>query len=264
MQDDEFDLFDEQNGDAMAEQEWKLFRDIPGVELEIQLDAAKIWGSSWNLANFLAKRPHLIGGANVVELGAGLGLPAIVSAKLGAKHVWGTDADSHAVEALERVIERNSLSQNAKALKLDWRNDEQRRSLSSVPIVFAADVNYETKSVRPLLYTVDDLLAPGGTLYLASREDRFGLTEFLSHLQRASFVREELELDYRVREEISPQGSCSVLTEEAERKIGLGLVLTRVVYFGADGAEYDGPPSDVDSPHHKLWIFSRPKLYHEK
>jgi len=52
---------------------------------------ADVWPSAIALAQYLTEHPGLVQDKIVIELGCGLGLPAIVAAKLGAARVTATD-----------------------------------------------------------------------------------------------------------------------------------------------------------------------------
>ena len=58
------------------------------------------WDAAFPMAQFLCENPTLVKGRDVVELGAGPGLPGVVAAKLGASRVTLTDLPSE-LELLE-------------------------------------------------------------------------------------------------------------------------------------------------------------------
>ena len=212
-------------------------------DLELQPTVAAVWGSSRNMSCFLCAHPELIRGQRVVELGAGAGLPSLVAASLGAEYVVTTDADKYSVEAMSRAVEHNRLSHLVVSERLDWTTHEDCAAAAhngnGWPVVLAADCNYTTKAVTPLLRTIDALLASPGVLLLASREQRFGLSDCLERLA----------------------------ADPASTHGGVGLRLERVLTFSDDGdhwAPAQGAAAangEADSSEgeaaHKLWIFRR-------
>ena len=70
----------------------------------LQLLCAQIWASAHGLAELLEKRPDLVRGRRVLELGSGCGLAGILAAKLGAAqvHSW-RDQHSTAIHAVDSI-----------------------------------------------------------------------------------------------------------------------------------------------------------------
>jgi predicted nicotinamide N-methyase len=101
---------------------------------------AELWPAGLELARAL---PTRLAGVRVVELGCGLGVPALVAAARGAD-TTAVDWASDAVELLGRNAARNGLVVDARVA--DWRAFEGRFDL-----VLAADVLYEARNVGPLL-----------------------------------------------------------------------------------------------------------------
>ena len=244
------DLFEAE--ETVAESAWQTMTlNVPSAPpLELQPSVAAVWGSSRNVACYLCANSEILRGQRVVELGAGAGLPSLVAASLGAAHVVATDVDKFSVEAMQRHADRNRLSDRVVAARLDWAAHEACAEVAhdgnGWSVILAADCNYTTKAVPPLLRTIDALLARPGTLLLASREQRIGLSECLASLAAA------------------PSSSGG----------GLGLRLERVVTFSEEGDTWtEGTLSNVshlDSTDqngsseteatgaaHKLWVFRR-------
>ena len=115
-----------------------------------QTTGYRTWEGALHLATYLLSRDgqDLIRGKNVLELGAGTGLLAILCAKrLGAAHVRATDGDEGVVEALEENFALNNLGETkAQAKLLRWGDplDESRPHVDSkvlsCDVVIGADV----------------------------------------------------------------------------------------------------------------------------
>ena len=102
---------------------------------------AELWPASLELAGAL---PARLEGAQLIELGCGLGIPSLVAANRGADVVavdWANDA----VALLRRNAVRNGVS--LAAVVDDWRTF----SGGAFDIALAADVLYEQRNVEPLL-----------------------------------------------------------------------------------------------------------------
>lgn len=120
---------------------------------------ADVWVSSRILADELNKpRPRRI---RVLELGCGVGLPALVAAGRGHEVV----ATDYYAEALEFVA-ANGVLNDLPTLGthcLDWRSPDE---LGKFDVVAAADVLYERPSVPLVAAMLDRYLAVDGVGYV--------------------------------------------------------------------------------------------------
>jgi predicted nicotinamide N-methyase len=129
---------------------------------------AELWPSGVALAAKIAREPEIVRGKHVLELGCGLGVTAIAALRAGAD-LLVTD---YSVEALA-LCALNALDQAGEeptTLRVNWR--EPGRALHAVAgegyaVILAADVLYERRDVEPLLALVEQIVAPGGELWLA-------------------------------------------------------------------------------------------------
>jgi len=101
---------------------------------------AELWPAGLALARAL---PERVDGVRVVELGCGLGVPALVAAARGGR-VTAIDWADDAVELLRANAKRNDVSLTA--VRADWRSFD-----GEFDLVLAADVLYEARNVPPLL-----------------------------------------------------------------------------------------------------------------
>jgi predicted nicotinamide N-methyase len=138
---------------------------------------AELWPSGVGLARAIADRAW--GGAPVVELGCGLGLPAVTAA-LGGARVLATDWSADALLATERTAADNGAV--LETLRVDWADPAALIARGPFRSVLAADVLYEARNIPPLLALIPQLLAPGGEVWLAD-PGRAGAEAFLEGMR---------------------------------------------------------------------------------
>jgi predicted nicotinamide N-methyase len=107
---------------------------------------AELWPSARRLATVVAAAD--LRGLRVLELGCGLGLPAIAAARAGAE-VLATDWAPEAIEAAAANARRNAVA--LRCAVVDWRDAQALRDAGPFDRVLAADVLYERRHVEPLI-----------------------------------------------------------------------------------------------------------------
>jgi len=148
---------------------------------------AKVWPSAIALHNVLKKHPSLIKDKTVLELGAGVGLPALMIADI-TKSIIISDYDSEAVELLRKNITHLQL-QNAQAIQLDWNNVPENMKAE---VMILSDVNYDPTQFESLTKLIEKFIHQGCTIILSTPQ-RIMASPFV--LELASFiVAEYLEL----------------------------------------------------------------------
>jgi predicted nicotinamide N-methyase len=115
---------------------------------------ARVWPAAEALANFIVEKPEWVRYLQVLELGAGLGLPSFVAAQW-ASHCTITDAEPQAVAALSQSLALNGIS-NASTLQANWRHVA---ALPKADVILLSDVNYDPKEFDYLLQLIDYQLA---------------------------------------------------------------------------------------------------------
>lgn len=121
-----------------------------------------LWPASIALAHDVASRAHAFHGQQVLELGAGTGLPGIVAASLGARVVQ-TDRHELALSVGTRNGARNGVETITYRLA-DWTawDDSERYAW-----IIGADILYG-EALHPHLRRIfENNLAPGGRVLLA-------------------------------------------------------------------------------------------------
>ncbi len=160
---------------------------------------AKIWPSSLALAAFLRKEPHWISSKQVLEIGAGIGLPSF-SISGEAKTLVISDHSMEAVVLMEKNIQTLGLS-NAKALYLDWNDFPP--DISADTVLFS-DINYDPEQFEVLLSLIQQLLKKGVTVVIATPERisavsfAVQLEPYVTHAVLESVVTGQQTIDIRI------------------------------------------------------------------
>jgi len=124
---------------------------------------AKLWPSSIALVQYLNANPIWIEHKNVLEIGAGVGLPSFMIAGY-ANSVQVSDYAPEAVELLELNIQQLRLK-NVHAMELDWNNVPD----SIKPdVLLLSDVNYNPKQFNGLLQLITKMISEGTTIILST------------------------------------------------------------------------------------------------
>jgi len=149
---------------------------------------AELWPASIALARVVLRLAPQVRGLRAIELGCGLGLAGLAAAASGAR-VLATDYDRDAVAFARRNAQANGLP-ISHAL-MDWRQPIAQRAF---PLVLAADVLYEGRSLMPIRRALDALLTPEGSA-LVSEPGREVARPFFDMLRRErwSVQREAVE-----------------------------------------------------------------------
>jgi predicted nicotinamide N-methyase len=124
---------------------------------------AELWPSALALAEAIAARPPA--GARTVELGCGVGLPAIV-ASLGGADVLATDWYPEALE----FTRANAAACGARVetMEVDWREPPPALfARGAADLVIGADLLYEERNGAALAALLPRLLRPGGRAIIA-------------------------------------------------------------------------------------------------
>ncbi len=149
---------------------------------------ADLWPSSIALARHVSGMD--LSGKRVVEVGCGVGLPAMAALTNGAE-VTVTDHYEAALDfALHNARENTGCS--FAAAMLDWRVPETWRDATEAgrfDVLLGADVLYEPRNVEPLADVVEALLTPEGEALFAD-PGRREAGKFLEEMGRRGFESE--------------------------------------------------------------------------
>jgi predicted nicotinamide N-methyase len=124
-----------------------------------------LWASARDLCELIEHNSSVFEGKTVLELGAGLGLPGILSS-YSADTVHLTDKPS-LVSFLTDNIQLNSRS-NVTAMELEW-GSVSSALLSSYDVVIGADIVYADNSLPQLVATLLAFTHVGSAFVLAYR-----------------------------------------------------------------------------------------------
>ena len=113
-----------------------------------------LWPAAIALAHDLAERP--LQRLNVLELGAGTGLPGIVAASLGAR-VIQTDKNAAALVVARRNAERNAVTLEQR--NADWTDWHETATFD---LIIGADILYADSLHAQLRHIFETNLVPGG------------------------------------------------------------------------------------------------------
>ncbi|HEU5245278.1 MAG TPA: methyltransferase domain-containing protein [Gaiellaceae bacterium] len=147
---------------------------------------AELWPSGLALARHVAARE--LRGLRVLELGCGLGLPALAAALRGAD-VLATDWAEDAIELLQRNAERNGVF--LRVARIRWSEPEPLLRAAPWDLVLGADLLYEARNAEQLTGLLPQL---GGEVLIAEPGRPYA-KEFLERFS-AELVDDRI---YRIR-----------------------------------------------------------------
>jgi predicted nicotinamide N-methyase len=147
---------------------------------------SKVWPAAIGLSSFLLMHPHCIQNKTVVEAGAGLGLPSVITANL-AKHVLCTDVVAAATEIAGRSAAHNGLKNFSTAV-MDWHALPEDLHPD---LLLLSDVNYEPAAFDALLKMIEKVLAQSVTVILSTPQ-RLVAKDFVAPLARFCKAKAEV------------------------------------------------------------------------
>jgi predicted nicotinamide N-methyase len=147
-----------------------------------------VWSSSRHLAQWLCAHRAVLPGRGILELGAGLGLPSTIAAKLGAK-VTSTDNLSQIVEYLQINSELNACEITARKADFTRHSDIQRvlAEGTTFDLVLFSDCVYDGEMGASLPYALAELLLANTTAVAVGvfpSQIRAGVPQFWEHASK--------------------------------------------------------------------------------
>jgi len=123
----------------------------------------KLWPAALAMADFLHQHPELVQNKNVLELAAGLGLPAFVAARY-AKTVSCSDYLQEAVDTMGQSVQHLQLF-NVSCQLLDWSHLPNELTTD---ILLLSDINYDPGQFDQLYQVLQRFLQQGTTILLTT------------------------------------------------------------------------------------------------
>ncbi|WP_089940014.1 class I SAM-dependent methyltransferase [Candidatus Entotheonella palauensis] len=159
---------------------------------------AELWPSAIGLARYL-DRDVPLRGKQVLELGCGLGLLGVVTARDGAR-VLCTDYEADAL-AFARYNALQNGCRDVRFRLVDWRYPALKRRYDAI---LASDVIYEARNFGPLVALLQRFLARGGRAFFAD-PGRSNAVPFFALLRQRGFTYQKVvePVEWEGRHEIA-------------------------------------------------------------
>ena len=156
--------------------------------------ALHTWDGGVCLAAFVAADPALVRGKRVLELGAGTGVPSIVSALLGAASCTATERDdARTLGNLRANVAANHADVAVTAC--DWHRDAASLLSAGVDVLLGADVLYSSEDFDPVLRTVAAAMAANpSAVFYTTYQERSNRRTLSPHLRKYGLVAEVVPL----------------------------------------------------------------------
>lgn len=166
----------------------------------------KLWPAALALTDLIHLHPELVKGKQVLELAAGLGLPAFVAAR-SAEAVCCSDYQQEAVATMNRSVKHLQLS-NVTCRLLDWTNLPQDLKTD---VLLLSDINYDPDQFD-MLYGVVQRFLQQGAVILLSTPQRLMAKPFIEKL--LPFCRQQYEMDIVHLQQYTPVSLLVLRKEE--------------------------------------------------
>jgi predicted nicotinamide N-methyase len=168
---------------------------------QVQVDVpfphwTKLWPAGLAMADFIHQHPELVQDKKVLELAAGLGLPAFVAARY-AKTVCCSDYLQEAVDTMARSAEHLQLT-NVTCQVLDWNHLPE---VLSPDVLLLSDINYDPDQFDQLYQVLHRFLQQGTTMLLTTPQ-RLMAKPFIEKM--LPFCQQQNEMTVLYQEQHTP------------------------------------------------------------
>eukprot|EP00038_Savillea_parva_P008698 m.178631 g.178631 ORF g.178631 m.178631 type:complete len:322 (-) comp14582_c0_seq1:45-1010(-) len=157
------------------------------------------WDASLVLAHYLATHPSIVAGASVIELGAGVAIPALSAAQLGASVTFITDVADRLPLIRSNMRLNSNVTGVVSAAVLPWGDTDAAAAVvkdagTLFDVVLCSDVLFSIEAIEPLVQSIAHVAAQHGTV-LSCCEHRFpGAVLFYDRLRAHGFQVEAIPL----------------------------------------------------------------------
>jgi len=165
---------------------WTVKRWQGAVEAEYENEADYVhtfplWIKVWEASIVLSE--HLSQGiiqkdAEVLELGAGMGLTGLVLGAIGY-NVTMTDYNEDVLALLKKNVNHNKL-ENVYVKKLNWFQPDTEETYDTI---LGSELIYKKELIEPLLNLLQKYLKPDGTIFIAHDTRRQNMADFLKKME---------------------------------------------------------------------------------
>ena len=143
---------------------WVEYERARPDELVLHLEPGRAFGTGLHattalVAAMLDERAEALRGREVLDVGTGSGILALVALMLGASRALAIDNDADVIEVVRENAARNGLADRVEASDLPLQ-----RVTARYPLIVA---NIEARVLGPMAPDLARVLAPGGTLILS-------------------------------------------------------------------------------------------------
>ncbi len=138
----------------------------------------KIWEAAIILSDFFGRTSH-DKEAEVLEIGAGMGIVGLFMGSFGYKNVTITDFEDDALDLLRKNAAHNNID-DLQIEKLDWN---ALKTDKKYDIICGSELIYSDKFIDPVIDLIHNLLKPGGKVIIAHDFIRKSLVSFIEKLQ---------------------------------------------------------------------------------
>jgi predicted nicotinamide N-methyase len=122
---------------------------------------SKIWASSLALAGWLKEEPQIIAGKNILEIGAGIGLPSFIASSF-ASSVIISDHIPEAIDWIDHNISNLRL-QHVESGLVDWK----LRPLPVADVILLSDIGYEEEDFPDIRNMIRQYIMSGSLILLS-------------------------------------------------------------------------------------------------
>jgi ribosomal protein L11 methyltransferase len=142
---------------------WEPYEAKPGEDV-LELEPGRAFGTGLHettslVAQALRSHAHGIAGAEVLDVGCGSGILALLALKLGAGKARAIDVDPDAIE-----VTRENAARNGMTAQVDADTADIEQIAATYPVVVA---NIEARVLIPMMPALTKRVAPGGLLVLS-------------------------------------------------------------------------------------------------